>query len=231
MLTFTSFLAALLAAFAKMSTSIGSAELFALHRNQAPRLDAKQPRALLGVCETTVAGLSAHQVESVGEVQSCAPAQSSAKKLRIRLVFRASGEMECMPIENEAREVQQPHVVAVGRGPTKLELEHHVASGHAQHRTWCDACTKACGMAGRQEKRGSGRDDEDPLMAMDYVYRHSPVARTFFCAQRAHYVLRTSSCVCTYTHGSRLPTRCLHMCHTSLSSFLPSHVSPVPAVL
>ena len=38
-------------------------------------------------------------------------------------------------IDDEAIEVQRPNVVVVGRGPTKLEVEHHVASGHAQHRT------------------------------------------------------------------------------------------------
>ena len=36
-----------------------------------------------------------------------------------------------------------PHVAAVGRGPTKLEIEHRVASGHAQHRSWCDGCVTA----------------------------------------------------------------------------------------
>ena len=41
--------------------------------------------------------------------------------------------------DDEAIEVQRDHVVAVGRGPTKLEVEHDVASGHAQHRTQCDA--------------------------------------------------------------------------------------------
>ena len=39
-------------------------------------------------------------------------------------------------IDDEAIEVQQPHVVAVGRRPTKLDFEDHAASGHAQHRTW-----------------------------------------------------------------------------------------------
>ena len=38
-------------------------------------------------------------------------------------------------IDDEAIEAQQPQVVAVGRGPTKLEIEHHVASGHVQHLT------------------------------------------------------------------------------------------------
>ena len=52
----------------------------------------------------------------------------------------AFGEMEFMPLEkqsddagidDEAIEAQQPHVVAVGRGRTKQESEHHVASQHA----------------------------------------------------------------------------------------------------
>ena len=101
------------------------------------------------------------------------------EKLQIRQVSRASGEMECMSIESEvveagindeSIEVQRPHFVAVGRGPTKLEIEHHVASGHAQHRTWCDACMRARGIAGRHERRELGREDEDPLAAMDYGY-------------------------------------------------------------
>ena len=48
------------------------------------------------------------------------------------------------------------------RGPTNLEIEHHV-SGHAHHRTWCDARMRARGIAGK-----SGQEDEDPLVAIDY---------------------------------------------------------------
>ena len=70
-------------------------------------------------------------------------------------------------IDDEAIEVQRPNVVAVGRGPTKLEVEHHVASGHAQHRTWCDACMRPRGTAGRHERREPGREDEDSLVAID----------------------------------------------------------------
>ena len=53
--------------------------------------------------------------------------------------------------DDEAVAVQRQNVVVVGRGPTKLEVEHHVASGHAQHRTWCDACMRARGIAGGHE--------------------------------------------------------------------------------
>ena len=58
----------------------------------------------------------------------------------------------------------------VGRGPTKLEVEHHVASGDAQHRTWCDACMRARGIAGRHERREHGREDEVLLVTIDFGY-------------------------------------------------------------
>ena len=59
---------------------------------------------------------------------------------------------------------------------------------------------------------------------------HSPVARTFFCAQRAHCVVHTSSCV-SHTRVAQVSVkRCLHMCRFSLSRLLPSHVSPIFAV-
>ena len=70
-------------------------------------------------------------------------------------------------IDDEAVEVQRPNVVVVGRGPAKLEVQHHVASGHARHRTWCDACMRARGIAGRHDRLEPGREDEDPLVAMD----------------------------------------------------------------
>ena len=84
-----------------------------------------------------------------------------------------------MPIESEivddgtdveSVEIHRPNVVVVGRGPTKLEVEHHVASGHAQHRIWCGACMTAHGIAGRRARRELGREDEDPLVAIVHVY-------------------------------------------------------------
>ena len=52
---------------------------------------------------------------------------------RIRVLSQKKKNLQIMPIENEivdeAVEVQRPDVVVVGRGPTKLEVEHHVASG------------------------------------------------------------------------------------------------------
>ena len=57
----------------------------------------------------------------------------------------------------------------MGRGPTKLEIEHHVASGHAQHPTWCDVCMRARGIDGKHETEPR-REDEDPLVATDHGY-------------------------------------------------------------
>ena len=74
--------------------------------------------------------------------------------------MRIENEMVDKDTDDEAIEVQRHHVVAVGRGPTWLEIEHHVVSGHAQHRAWCDACLRARGIAGRHERRDPGREDE-----------------------------------------------------------------------
>ena len=65
----------------------------------------------------------------VGKAHSCPLALSPETQLQIRRVSCSYSEMECMPVENEivdagvddeAIEVQQHGVVAVGRGPTKL---------------------------------------------------------------------------------------------------------------
>ena len=63
------------------------------------------------------------------------------------------------------------------------------------------------------------------------VCTHSTVAHTFFCAQRAHCVLRTSSCV-SHTRTAQVHEK--GVCRMSVSLFpslhLPSHVSPILAV-
>ena len=91
----------------------------------------------------------------------------------------ASGSVDCAPVEpevvddgvdDEAVEVQKPRATQVARQPTAEEIEHRIASGHAQRRTWCDACVRARGVAGRHEKQGEGRVDEDPVIGVDYCY-------------------------------------------------------------
>ena len=73
-------------------------------------------------------------------------------------------------IDDEAIEVQRTNVVVVGRGPTRLGVDLLVASGHAQHRTWCDACMRARGIARRHKGREHCREDEDPDGAIDCGY-------------------------------------------------------------
>ena len=68
----------------------------------------------------------------MGKAHSYPPAQSPETKLQI---MPAEDEIVDEGIDDEAIEVQRTYVVVVGRGATKLEVEHHVASGHAQHRT------------------------------------------------------------------------------------------------
>ena len=59
--------------------------------------------------------------------------QSPETKLQIMFI---ESEIVDEGIEDEVIDVQRPNVVVVGRGPTNVEVEHHVASGHAQHRFW-----------------------------------------------------------------------------------------------
>ena len=68
---------------------------------------------------------------SVDKARSCLRAQSPETKLQIMPI---ENETVDAGIDDEAIVVQRPNVVPVGRGPTMLEVEHHVASGHAQHR-------------------------------------------------------------------------------------------------
>ena len=104
---------------------------------------------------------------SEGKAHSYAPAQSPETKLQIMPV---ENEIADEGNDDEAIEVQRHNIVVVGRGPTKLEVEHYVASRHAQHRTWCDACMGVCGIAGRRDRREPGREDEDPPVSKDCGY-------------------------------------------------------------
>ena len=89
---------------------------------------------------------------SVGKAHSCLPARSPETKPQLMPV---EDEIVDAGTDDEAIEVQRPNVVVFGRGPTKLEVEHHVASGHAQQRTWCVAWMRARGIAGRHTRDGS----------------------------------------------------------------------------
>ena len=58
---------------------------------------------------------------SVGKARSCPLAQSPETNLQIMPV---ENELVDESIDDEATEIQRPNVVAVGRGPTKLGVEH-----------------------------------------------------------------------------------------------------------
>ena len=111
---------------------------------QGTRTDAKQPRASFGPCGTTIGSLLS-PMASVGEVHSCPPAQSSAKKLQIRPVSRSSEEkwnawqlrtrLLSQAWMMKQTDDQRPRVVAVGRGPTKLEIEHQKRESRREDET------------------------------------------------------------------------------------------------
>ena len=61
---------------------------------------------------------------NVGKAHSCLPAQSPETKLQIMFI---ENETVGAGIDSEVMEVQRPNVVVIGCGPTKLEVEHHVA--------------------------------------------------------------------------------------------------------
>ena len=57
------------------------------------------------------------------------------------------------------------------RGPTQEEIDYHVATGHAVHRSWCAACMHARGVVGRHlAKEGRDAEDADPVVSLDYAY-------------------------------------------------------------
>ena len=76
---------------------------------------------------------------SVGMVHSCPPAQSSETELQI---MPNESEVVDAGIDDEATEVQRPNAVVVECGPTKLEVEHRVASGHARAVMMVAACRR-----------------------------------------------------------------------------------------
>ena len=124
---------------------------------------------MLSASETTVGGASALPVGASPRVRLTPALLRNRQKLSCKLCPSKTKFVD-EDIDDEAVEVQRPNVVVVGRGPAKLEVAHHVASGHAQNRIWCDACMTARGIAGRHERRVPGREDEDPLVAIYFGY-------------------------------------------------------------
>ena len=137
-------------------------------KNPAAQEYTKQSRIVLDACETTVGEPSAllkwvSPTASVGKAHSYPPAQSPKNKAANMPI---GDEIVDEGTDDEAVEIQRCNVIVVGRGPTKLEVKHHVASGHAQHRTWCDACMRERGIAGAWW-RGRGTTCRDRLWLVE----------------------------------------------------------------
>ena len=102
----------------------------------------------------TLRGSRSDDVRGRGsQLPSCAiVSEEAANLVSVSCFWR---DMGCIPIEHK--------IVGTGmdvkrwrftdpmllRSDVDLEVERHVAFGHAQHRTWCDTSTTARGLAGR----------------------------------------------------------------------------------
>ena len=72
-------------------------------------------------------------------------------------------------MDDEAAEIARPLLLPGGRQPTAAEVEEHVATGHASHRSWCSACMRARGLAGPHQLQEAPREDADPKVCLDYA--------------------------------------------------------------
>ena len=118
------------------------------HPNPSTRTHTKRSRVVFDACTTTfreVFGFFGGSKSDDGRALGT-QLPSTETKLQIRHDPRSSGEI--MPIENEnvgagidneAIEFQRPYVVAVGRGPTCLEIEETrcVRTRPASNLVWC----------------------------------------------------------------------------------------------
>ena len=146
----------------------GTVRLYLEHgtfQNPATQEHTKRSSIVLNARETTVGGASVLSVgvspmASVGEVHSC--------------LLRNRQKLSCKSCPLKARlwmqalmmkrlKFSDPMLSWSDMDRPFFEVQHHVASGHAKHRTWCDACMRARGPAGRYERRVPG-------VAIDYGY-------------------------------------------------------------
>ena len=74
------------------------------------------------------------------------------------------------PLDDEALEVAPARVPPGGRQPSRQEIEHHVATGHAVHRAWCRACMTARGQAVWRGRQDDAQEGADPVVCLDYGF-------------------------------------------------------------
>ena len=70
-----------------------------------------------------------------------------------------TGEEECQP----QRIVRDPGM------PSQKDIDEHEAGGHAEYRTWCEACVEGRG-TGTPHCRGKGQESKVPVLASDYLF-------------------------------------------------------------
>ena len=70
----------------------------------------------------------------------------------------------------EAVEVQRPKVARKVSDPTAQELEEHLATAHAVHRSWCGHCMRARATYAKHSSVSRGEDSEIPVVSIDYFY-------------------------------------------------------------
>ena len=67
-------------------------------------------------------------------------------------------------------EVRRPRVARNVNTPTAQELDEHLASGHAVHRSWCGHCMRARATFARHQPVPRDEESEDPIISMDYFF-------------------------------------------------------------
>ena len=70
----------------------------------------------------------------------------------------------------EAVEVQRPKVARKVSDPTAQELEEHLATAHAVHRSWCGHCMRARATYAKHSSVSRDEDSEIPVVSIDYFY-------------------------------------------------------------
>ena len=174
---------------------------------------AKQPRASFSACATIIGVLSA---SAEGWVWCIAARLRNLRRRGCKFVPLEKWNAPLFKTTLPGINGEATKILAVGRGPTKQEIQHRVVSGHAEHRTWCDACMRA---HGRHEKREPGRYDSDLVVAMDYVYLNLRMARKMMMTTKLHRTncsLVVAKDVKTGTHAATClhEARCVSMpCH------------------
>ena len=70
----------------------------------------------------------------------------------------------------EPVEVQRPKVAKNVANPTAQELDEHLATAHAVHRSWCGHCMRARATYAKHSPVSRDGESEIPIVSIDYFY-------------------------------------------------------------